>query len=162
MWGTSLVHVFLKFLLGCISLHAAHVQMKPKNVGPCPSLRPVTFHTSSLHSPIRCQMGRGRMQLWCTWRVCLFDSSVLQPTCQNCWFTIAFAEEDHFWHGCHTSTSGVLSKQGALLLGYLSSRHPGLHKGWEGRFSVCLHSKGRCCPPFVQRIAFTTCLSWKM
>lgn len=111
----------------------------PPDVGPCPSLRPVTFHTSSLHSPIRCQMGRGRMQLWCTRPACLFDSSVLQPTCQNCWFAITFAAEDHFWHGCHTSTGGVPSKQGALLLGYLSSRHPGLHKGWEGR-SFCLSS----------------------
>lgn len=70
--------------------------------------------------------GPRRKRLWCTWVVCLFDSGVLQPTCQNCWFTITFAEEDQFWNRCHTSTNGLLFKHGALLHSYLSSRHPGL------------------------------------
>lgn len=130
--------------------HANETQKCSGGVGtPCPSLRPVTFHTSSLHSTIRCQMGRGRMRLWCTWVVCLFESNVLQPTCQNCSFTITFAEEDHFWHGCHTSTSGLLFKHGALLQSYISSRHPGLHKDGDRRFSVCLHSEA---PAFKEKV----------
>lgn len=82
--------------------------------------------------------GPGRKHLWCTRVVRLFESDVLQPTCQNCWFTITFAEENQFWNGCHTSTNGLLFQQGALLHSYLSSRHPwGLHK-------ACLRSRVFC------------------
>lgn len=28
-------------------------------------------------------------------------------TCQNCWLTITFAEDEQFWNGCHTSTNGL-------------------------------------------------------
>lgn len=95
--------------------------------------------------------GAGRKRLWCTRVVCLFESDVLQPACQNCWFTITFAEEDQFWNGCHTSTNGLLFKHRALLHSYLSSQLS--LSVWDPRFSVCLHSGylywWRCWPPLV-------------
>lgn len=68
--------------------------------------------------------GPGRKRLWCPWAACLLEFDVLQPTCQNCWFTITFAERNQFWNGCLTSTKSPLFKQIALLHSYLSSRHP--------------------------------------
>lgn len=141
-----LVYVFLKLSKDSIGLYSfLSIQHTSKKcfgrVGtPCPSLGPVTLHTSSLHFPTRCQMDQGRMRLWCTWVVCPFESEVLQPTCQKCWFTITFVKEDHFWHGCHTSTNGLLFKHGALLHSYSSWAAQGL---WS-RFSFCSPLWGTC------------------
>lgn len=93
-------------------------------------------------------MNQGRSAFWCTGVAYLFECNVLQPTCQNCWFTFPFAEEDRFWNGCHTSTKGLLFKHRALLHSYLSSRRSRLHEAW-GFFETPVSKERKCCLPLV-------------
>lgn len=117
--------------------HACKHKCSGRMGTPCPFSKPsVASHKlPTFSNPV--PNGPGRKHLWCTWVVCLFESGVLQPTCQNCWFTITFAEVDQFWNGCHTSTNGLLFKHGALVHSYLLSSHPGLHKAQDLKF-LCL------------------------